>query len=154
MVLPFFNFNVSGQHNEDKKQRQTDRIPYFFITAFLLLPENESCCFLDALQAQKDFHYLLGAQRHSWIGHQLRRTTAFARIATLRHMMRDINSLYTSQTSHGTQKYQKTSRLSPVYSPVYSKNCADQAFPFTRPSPHHGSHRSVCSLFLPPKILN
>jgi hypothetical protein len=41
MVLPFFNFNVSGQHTEDKKQRQTDRIPYFFITAFLLLPESD-----------------------------------------------------------------------------------------------------------------
>src|SRR5215469_12586600 len=56
MVLPFFNFNVSGQHSEDKKQRQTGRIPYFFITAFLLLTENESCCPFDALQAQKDFH--------------------------------------------------------------------------------------------------
>jgi hypothetical protein len=41
MVLPFFSFNVSGQHTEDKKQRQTDRIPYFFITAFLLLPESD-----------------------------------------------------------------------------------------------------------------
>src|SRR5215472_17591544 len=55
MVLPFFNFIVSGQHSEDKKQRQTGRIPYFFITAFLLLTENESCCLFDAFQAQKDF---------------------------------------------------------------------------------------------------
>src|SRR5215472_5551734 len=46
MVLPFFNFNVSGQHSEDKKQRQTGRIPYFFITAFLLYPKMRVADFL------------------------------------------------------------------------------------------------------------
>jgi len=43
-------------------------------------------------------------------------------VATLRDMMRHINSHHTSETSHGSQKYQKTSRLSPVYPPpVYPR---------------------------------